>query len=266
VRRNAPGEAAWPGNLSVGWGDYRGVECEMAREAASADLDAEQSPVDQAEVAAHLADCDSCRAWLEAAQQVTRRVRLSPAEPTPDRADALLAAVLADQAARVRRRMGPVRIGLVIVAGAQLLLGFSTLLFGDDMRSLHLTHELDTFDLALVVGFVTAARRPAYAAGMLALVGVAAVGLLATAVLDVADGHTSAANEVPHLLALAGWLLLCRLALLHRGGPEHPTAPQAHPAARRRLLPGIMNRRRILGASPLPTTEPCPPTARDPAA
>jgi predicted anti-sigma-YlaC factor YlaD len=239
----------------------------MAREAASADLDGEQSPVDQAQVAAHLAECGSCRAWLEAAQQVTRRLRLSPAEPVPDRAEALLAAVLSDRAARLRRRMGPVRIGLVIVAGAQLLLGVSTFLFGGHLQSLHLTHEMDIFDLALVVGFLTAARRPAYAAGMVALVGVAAVGLLATAVLDVADGHTSAANEVPHLPAVAGWLLLYRLARLHRGGPEQPTAPQAHPSAWRRRAPGIRGgRRSTLGDSPPPMTETRPPTAHDSAA
>jgi predicted anti-sigma-YlaC factor YlaD len=225
--------------------------------------------VDQAEVETHLAGCAACRAWLEAAHQVTRRARLSPAEPVPDRAEALLAAVLADGAAHVQRRMSPVRIALIVVATAQVLAGISTMLFGHHMQSLHVTRELDTFDLALVVGFLTAARRPAYAAGMVALVGVAAIGLLATAVLDVADGHTSVPNELPHALAVAGWLLLYRLARLHRDGAHDPTAQHAHPPTWRRYSAGIMSRRRstTMGdAPPAATAKTHPPTARDPAA
>lgn len=214
------------------------MECAIAREAVSAQLDGEQPPVDPAEVATHLAGCASCRAWLDAANEMTRRVGLAASKPVPDRTEALLTAVLADQAGRRARQIGRARIGLIVMAAAQVLFGLSSMLFGPHMQALHLTHELDTFDLALIVGFLTAARRPAHAAGMVALVGVVAVGLLGTAVLDVVEEHTSILNEASHLPAIAGWLLLWRLARLGRLTPSAPTIWQALlPRGRRRSGP-----------------------------
>jgi predicted anti-sigma-YlaC factor YlaD len=223
--------------------DNRGVECEQAREAVSATLDGEPPPVEYTEVESHLAGCASCRAWVEAAHRVTRHARLDQVGTGPDRTGRIVAAVLAD---RRPARIGLTRLGLAALAGAQLLLFAAMLFLGDRARSPHLFHELDTFDLALAAGFLTAARRPSRAAGLLALVGVAAVGLLGTAAIDVAGGRTGVFDEAPHLLAVAGWLLLFRLARAHRDGPYGA-------AARRPFRPGV-------------PTRSDPPVARDPAA
>ncbi len=71
---------------------------------------------------------------------------------------------------------------------------------------------MGSFDLALAIGFIAAARKPAQAAGMRWLVGAVAALLVLTAVLDVAAGRASLVEESPHLLTVAGWLLLCYLA------------------------------------------------------
>jgi hypothetical protein len=105
------------------------------------------------------------------------------------------------------------RWGLVAVACAQLVVTVPLLLLGRDHSApAHVAHEMGSFDMALAVGYLVAAWRPARARGMRALVGATAVLLVVTAVLDVLGGRTSAADEAPHLLAVAGWLLIWYVA------------------------------------------------------
>ena len=66
--------------------------------------------------------------------------------------------------------------------------------------------------VALAVGFLMAAWRPALASGMRTVVGAAAVLLVVTAAIDLIAGRTGAGDEAPDVLAVAGWLLLCRVA------------------------------------------------------
>jgi predicted anti-sigma-YlaC factor YlaD len=214
------------------------------REAVSATLDGEPPPVEYAEVEAHLAGCASCRAWVDAAHRVTRRARLDLVGTVPDRAGAIVSAVVAD---RRPVGVGLARLGLVILAAAQVALFALMLYVGGHASSPHLFHELDTFDLALAAGFFTAARRPSRAVGMLTLVGVAAVGLVGTAAIDIIAGRTHVLDEAPHLLAAAGWLLLFRLARAERNGPYGQAA--------RLPRPGLPTR-----------SDPRRPIARDPAA
>jgi RNA polymerase sigma-70 factor (ECF subfamily) len=47
-------------------GDYRYVDCEVAREALSARIDGEREPVPSARLDEHLDQCADCRSWLEA--------------------------------------------------------------------------------------------------------------------------------------------------------------------------------------------------------
>lgn len=220
------------------------MDCELAREAVSATLDGESPPVEYAEVEAHLTGCASCRAWVDAAHRVTRRARLDLVGTVPDRTGPIVAAVLAD---RRPVGVGLTRLGLVLLAAAQIALFAMMLYVGDHASTPHLFHELDTFDLALAAGFLTAARRPSRAVGMLALVGVAAVGLVGTAAIDIVAGRTHLLGEAPHLLTAAGWLLLLRLARADRDGPYGKAARLPRPS--------------------LPTrSDPRRPVARDPAA
>ena len=90
---------------------------------------------------------------------------------------------------------------------------YRLLLFGQDHAApVHVAHEMVFVDVAVAIGFLVAARRPARAMGMLSLVGIAAGLLVVTAVVDLMAGRTSLSDEAPHLLVVAGWLLLHRLA------------------------------------------------------
>lgn len=69
------------------------MDCQQCREAVSAHLDGEPAGAPREVVEDHLARCAPCRAFAGAARRVGRLVRVRPAEPVPDDAGALLAAL-----------------------------------------------------------------------------------------------------------------------------------------------------------------------------
>jgi predicted anti-sigma-YlaC factor YlaD len=223
-----------PGNRTGQRADYLGMDCALAREAVSAMLDGEDPKADSGELDGHLAACAECRPWRDAAHEVTRRVRLGAAQPVPRRTREVVAAM------RARHRWWRVRpvllcrLGLVAVAVGQLAVTVPCLLFGyDSSAPVHVAHELGSFDAALAAGFLVVAWRPGRALGVRALVGAAAVLLVLTAVIDLVRGRTSVLDEAPHLLAVAGWLMICGLAA---STPPTVTEPRSH-------LPGAIRSR-----------------------
>jgi predicted anti-sigma-YlaC factor YlaD len=204
------------GNFIAALRDCKGMDCGTAREAISALLDEEPLGVDGQALERHLASCPGCRRWREGAHGVTRRVRLAPARAVTPLAQGLLADVVADlEVERRPRQIVLTRAALAAIAVAQLIwVTVPALLFGDRGAPIHVSHEMGSFDMALGVGFLVAAWRPTRAQGMRALVGAAALFLALTAALDLVSGHTSPSDEAPHLLAVAGWLLLRHLAAL----------------------------------------------------
>jgi predicted anti-sigma-YlaC factor YlaD len=220
------------------WGDYLGMDCETAREVISAMADGEDPGADSGDVDRHLAGCGACRAWRDAAHEVTRRAGLGVARPVSRRAWEVAAAVQAQAKTRAprRARLALARIGLVAVAVGQLAFTVPLLLFGHDHSAPeHIAHEIGSFGVALAAGFLLAAWRPGRALGMRALVGVASALLVVTAVIDLASGRTSVGDETPHLLAVAGWLMICYLASV-----TPPTAREARPV----LAAGLRSRLR----------------------
>lgn len=204
--------------------DYSGVECAKAREAISALLDGESAGIERALLGEHLAGCAACRGWQEDAHELTRRTRLAPADEPPVPSRQLLAAAAEACDGRRRWRSLPgTRAGLAGVAAAQAMFAVPDLVLGHDRGApVHVAHETGSFEMALALGFLVAAWRPARAQGMRALVGWVALLLVGTAVLDLLGGRTSGADEAPHLLAVAGWLLVRRLAaLVPSDGDDH---------------------------------------------
>jgi predicted anti-sigma-YlaC factor YlaD len=203
------------------------MNCEAAHEAVSALLDGEQLNVGRSELESHLARCAACREWREDAHEVTRRARLAAARPVPTPDESLFAAVGAVERSHPGWTLGSLRRALLLVALGQLALSLPELLSGAYRGApIHVAHEMGALDVALGAGFLVAAWRPARAQGMRALVGCAALLLLVTAVIDMAAGRTSLSDEAPHLLVVAGWLLLrpiSRLAPLK----EDPGLPLA---------------------------------------
>jgi predicted anti-sigma-YlaC factor YlaD len=214
------------------------MDCELAREVLSARLDGAPEPPLAAELSAalaeHLAGCPACHAWQEAAHQLTRRVRVTLARPVPDQTERILNAVLADRT--TRRQPGQrsprlARIGLAVAAFAQLVIIIPALVFGNAGIGVppHASRELGAFNLALAIGFLAASLRPVRARGMLPLVGAAIMALILLSAVDTAAGQTTVLAEVPHLIALVGWLLLYALARIDRHEPDRPDAAGGHP-------------------------------------
>jgi predicted anti-sigma-YlaC factor YlaD len=194
--------------------DYVIVKCATARDAISALLDDEDPGVDRRDLDSHVLGCVDCRRWRAAAHDVTRNARLEPARAAAVSADELVAAVLARS--RPPRRPALVtwlRAALVVVAGAQAWITVPMLLSGHDHTApTHIAHEVGAFAMALAIGFVVAAWKPDRAHGMRTVVGAVAVLLMITSTLDLLHGRTDLGEEAPHLLAVAGWLLLASLA------------------------------------------------------
>lgn len=199
-------------------------DCAAARAALSAEVDGETEPAMTEAIAEHLADCQYCAVWQESVHRLTRRVRLTSARALPDRTPQLLAAVLADQSARrpARRAYRFTRWGLAVAAAAQLVIIIPALILGDAGAGVPVqaSHELGAFNLALAVGFLAAALRPARARGTLPLVGAATGLLVVLAIIGSVLGQTTLLAETPHLIAVAGWALL---AVPARGTPAEPS-------------------------------------------
>lgn len=214
---------------SIDWTGM-GMDCTTAREAASARLDGELSAVMDVALEEHLVSCAVCRAHAAQLAAATRRARLQVAPQLPD----LTAAVVAQVRQQSERTpWSPSRLGLVLVAFTQLVLS-GPLLLGQALgASTHTAREIGVTEVALAVGLLAAAWRPWRAAGMLPVVVALAVGLAAVSALDVLAGDVRPVHEVPHLLPLAGALLLWQVR--HRDPVSPPSTPVAEPGRRPHL-------------------------------
>jgi predicted anti-sigma-YlaC factor YlaD len=171
-------------------------------------------------VRAHLGGCSGCRAWDEANDSVRSLVadaRDAAVDSSREVPDPLL----------VRRRLPPrtvIRAALAAVGILQIVVAVLSVTHWPGVAA-HDAHELASLDIALGVGFLTAASRPWRSAGLVPLAGVAAALLGATAMGDIADGVTALRHELPHVLAVAGFVLLA-LAV-------HPPSSRESRASRR---------------------------------
>lgn len=204
------------------------MDCERCREAVSARLDGHDD-ADPA-VDGHLAGCVACQGWRADAVALAHRVDLHVAEPVPDRSAAILAVladeVVAEEKAAHDEALLPWRAGLAALGIVQLLLAVPVLLGSEPGAGVHVAREMGSFDVALAVGFLFAAWRPARAWGMVPLVAVLAACLIATSAVDVIEGRTALAGETLHLTDLAGLVMLWALAHAYR-----------RPLSRRNLAP-----------------------------
>jgi len=202
-----------------------GVTCDEARTSISALLDGEASADAAARVAEHASACPGCAAFQERAQALHRRTRLAPAPPMSDLSGRVRAAVASESRTRRQRwwQWEATRGALAVVAFVQVGFAGPVLLLGHDGEApLHVAHELGSFSVAIGVGLLLAAVRPRLAAGMLPIISVIAALLLTTAATDLALGHTELVDEAPHLLEVAGFLLLWRLAKVTGGSGGEP--------------------------------------------
>ena len=208
------------------------MDCENYRLGISARLDGEDAGVDDATLAWHLAECEPCRRFESEAIALARAVRVVAAEPAPDLAPAIMAAVNRERVGR-SRRFDPqaLRAGLIALAVVQLLLALPVLLLGRDAGApVHIAREVGSFDVALAVGFFFVGWRPARAYGMLPLVAALVACLGITTAVDLIRGTATALGESAHLLDLMGLASVWELARI-----DNP--PRGHRPGRGRLTP-----------------------------
>lgn len=188
------------------------MNCNTARTAVSARLDGEDLGVDPDALDDHLQCCPACRAFARDAADMHRDARMARAPAVPD----LTAPILASIGAEARPHGGherALRVTLAIVGFVQLVAAVPALVLGDDAGgSVHAARHIGSFDLALAVGFLFAAWRPARIPGLLPVVTVLVACLVGTSVLDLVDGHTGALSETQHVVEIVGlaaaWLLI----------------------------------------------------------
>jgi predicted anti-sigma-YlaC factor YlaD len=223
------------------------VACEPFRDALSARLDGEDPGMAPARLEEHLAGCAACRAWHEAAAEVTRRARLVPAPQVPDVTAAVLAALPA--ARPVRRPVTDVvlRLALLVVGAGQLAVALPALTRGAEAAmaaSPHLTHETAAWNLGLAVCFLAVAARPRLAAGSLPFLLSFTAVLAWVTVGDLSAGHVHAERAGVHVLLAVGVVLVSLLAGRSRSASAGPgtrlrRGTSSWPASlRARLAPG----------------------------
>ena len=195
------------------------MECENYRLGISARLDGEDTGVDDASLAWHLAHCEACRAFESEAIGLTRAVRVAATEVAPDLTPTIMAAINLERVGR-KSRFDPqaLRIGLITLAVVQMLLAVPVLLFGSDAGApIHLAREIGSFDFALAVGFFFVGWRPARAYGMLPLVAAVVLCLSVTTAVDLVRGTATLLNESAHLLDVMGLAAVWEMA---RSAPQ----------------------------------------------
>ena len=213
---------------------------------------------DHPHVDAHLDRCSSCRAWLEAAAQVTRRVRIAPAPPAVD----LVRPVLARAGVRPTRGFGRrrflLRACLAVIGLAQLAFTLAPLL--GYPQELHVAHEVGAWDLAFGVALLTAAWSPRRAGGLVPMGAALLVILVTLTALDIFAGRATIADEGSHVVLAISLVLLWLLdrsargpdgpfSRVHHAAPDEPSGVATvlgHEAAVRRTSP---TSRRISGAA-----------------
>ena len=193
------------------------MECQHAREALSALIDGEDPGATVDDIAIHLAGCGACATWQQELQ-ARPSVASMAAAPGEHVLPAVLSALSRERAAveeeRERRALAPWRIGLVVVALVQPLLVLPSLVSAQWLGHAHDAREIASWHLALAVGFVFAAHRPARAWGMLPVVTALVAALMVTAAIDMASGDVALASELAHAVDVAG--LACLWALSSR--------------------------------------------------
>jgi predicted anti-sigma-YlaC factor YlaD len=187
------------------------MRCEQCREIVSAQLDGEADASAWAAASAHLRDCSDCQDYAAGSEQLGRVTRLRPVEAVPDLTPRILHAAGLDHPGPDTTR--PLRIVLCAAALLQIALAAPALVLGDDANlPVHIARHIGSFDVALAVGYLWVAWRPARALEGVFPIALALVTcLVGSSVLDVMAGRAAASGELHHITDVVGvmamWLL-----------------------------------------------------------
>lgn len=198
--------------------------CAQWQDAISARMDGEDTGVPDAALDAHLRDCAPCHSFAARVGVLHDRMPSLTDVSAPDRSVEILAAVRSDERDRQpQREPTPLvaRAGLGAVAMIQLLVALPDLWA---VAGAHSMRDLGAFQLALAVGFLVAAIRPATAAGLLPTAAALALVLAVVVVGDVSAGRVAVGAESAHTTE---WIGVALLWLVTR---HHPARGEPRPA------------------------------------
>ncbi|KAB7760121.1 MULTISPECIES: zf-HC2 domain-containing protein [Mycobacteriaceae] len=203
------------------------MECEIAREALSARMDGEHEPVPARRVDEHLASCPECRQWhdeLDSQMQLLRGLIAADRTRITTVADTVSPPALPE----TRTGLDWLRIGLAVVGTIQIVLavlqaaGVSIGVHVGHTMGGHVVNESTAWSVALGVGMLVAAARPAAAMGLAIVGGVFTLVLTGYVVVDGLTGAVGAVRMLSHLPALAGVVLTVLVWRRHAGEPPRP--------------------------------------------
>ncbi len=156
----------------------------------------------------------------------------------PDLTERIMAMVEADPvvaakrarlraAAQAHARRQVLRLAVAAAALVQLALALPTLAgaFFATEAGLHTGREMASFDVAVAVGFLLAAWRPARARAFVPVALVLAICLAITSGVDVVRGITGFSHEFGHLVAVVQAGLLWALGRREAGRPTQVSRP-----------------------------------------
>lgn len=185
------------------------LTCSSARELASASVDDELMPDEGRRLAGHLDTCVDCAGYVDALAALTRAVRLRPVVPGAD----LTGTILARSRPPRLGRGGWMRPALAWVGLLVAAQSIGPLVLGDiDGTPTHVARHVGASALALAIGLLYAAWRPARAFGLLPLVAALFTATVAAALLDTLAGERTAIAESVHVVELLGMILLWAVA------------------------------------------------------
>ncbi len=194
------------------------MDCERWRDALSARLDSEPLGVDEALLDAHLTGCAACCDHAAALESLHRGLRLRAADPVPDLTDEILTAAAADRRPWVSLTL-VLRGVLVLIAALEIGLASPDLL-----GRWHAGSELGTWSIAVGVGFLSVAMKPARASALVPMLGIAGVLTALVTTRHLVDGAAQLSGEWPHGIVLAGVVVLVAISRLERA--EHHPGPR----------------------------------------
>lgn len=188
------------------------MDCDAYRAEISAQLDGEELLLEGGALDAHLQGCVACAQWQSTATLLHRAVRIAPAPEVPDLVAPILAAVAPlrpEPAVGAGALTRVARLALFAIGVAECVAALTGLFTrGTGTEAVHSLHELGAFDLALAVGFMSAALRPHTARALLPVVGALVAALAVVTVGDIVAAHAGLAAESAHLVAMLGLPLL----------------------------------------------------------
>lgn len=202
------------------------MDCERWRDALSARLDGEPLGVDEALLEAHLSSCPACCDHAAALETLHRSLRLRTADQVPDLTDSILTGAAAD---RRRLRIDTAPGSWITLMLRWVLVGIAALEIGlaspDLLGRWHTGSELGTWSIAVGVGFLSVAVKPARAAALVPMLGFAGILTAFVTTRHLMDGAAQFSEEWPHVLVLAGVVVLVAISRLERA--DHPGPPPA---------------------------------------